>query len=185
MLDGGADPRYLGRRLLRIASEDIVEVDARALQLAESALATFERLGPPEGELALAQAFLYVATVPTSDTAYAAFKKAMAFVRQTPSYKVRMHLRNSKTNLMQQMDYGQGYQHAHNELLAEVWAYAAEENYFSDELQSATFYHPAGAGLKSKIRYRLAALAAADEDAGQTQSSLRLQVFAPVLLKAR
>ena len=168
MLDGGADPRYLGRRLLRIASEDIGNADPRALQLAESALATFERLGAPEGELALAQAVLYMASVPKSDAAYVAFKEAMAFVRQTPSYEVPMHLRNAPTNLMQQMDYGQGYRHAHNELLADVGAYAAGENYFPDELQPASFYHPAGAGLEAKIRDRLAALAAADEDAGQT-----------------
>ena len=168
MLDGGSDPRYLGRRLLRIASEDIGNADPRALQLAESALATFERLGSPEGELALAQAVLYMASVPKSDAAYAAFKEAMAFVRQTPSYEVPMHLRNAPTNLMQQMDYGQGYRHAHNELLADVGAYAAGGNYFPDELQPATFYHPAGAGLEGRIRDRLAALAAADEDAGQT-----------------
>ena len=168
MLDGGADPRYVGRRLLRMASEDIGNADPRALQLTESALATFERLGSPEGELALAQAVLYMASVPKSDAAYAAFKEAMAFVRETPSYDVPMHLRNAPTNLMQQMGYGQGYRHAHNEALADVDAYAAGENYFPDELQPATFYHPSGAGLEGKIRDRLAALAAADEDAGQT-----------------
>ena len=168
MLDGGADPRYVGRRLLRMASEDIGNADPRALQLTESALATFERLGSPEGELALAQAVLYMASVPKSDAVYAAFKEAMAFVRQTPSYDVPMHLRNAPTNLMQQIGYGQGYRHAHNEALADVDAYAAGENYFPDELQPATFYHPSGAGLEGKIRDRLAALAAADEDAGQT-----------------
>ena len=168
MLDGGADPRYVGRRLLRMASEDIGNADPRALQLTESALATFERLGSPEGELALVQAVLYMASVPKSDAVYAAFKEAMAFVRQTPSYDVPMHLRNAPTNLMQQIGYGQGYRHAHNEALADVDAYAAGENYFPDELQPATFYHPSGAGLEGKIRDRLAALAAADEDAGQT-----------------
>ncbi len=168
MLDGGADPRYVGRRLLRMASEDIGNADPRALQLTESALATFERLGSPEGELALAQAVLYMASVPKSDATYAAFKEAMAFVRETPSYDVPMHLRNAPTNLMQQIGYGQGYRHAHNEALADVGAYAAGENYFPDELQPTTFYHPAAAGLESKIRERLAALAAADKDAGQT-----------------
>ena len=101
MLDGGADPRYIGRRLLRMASEDVGNADPRALQLTESALATYERLGSPEGELALAQAVLYMASVPKSDAAYAAFKEAMAFVRQTPSYDVPMHLRNAPTHLMQ------------------------------------------------------------------------------------
>jgi len=168
ILDGGADPRYVGRRLLRMASEDIGNADPRALQLTESALATFERLGSPEGELALAQAVLYMASMPKSDAAYAAFKEAMAFVCQTPSYDVPMHLRNAPTKLMQQMGYGQGYRHAHSEALAEVGAFAAGENYFPNELQPTTFYHPANAGLESKIRERLAALAAADKDAGQT-----------------
>ena len=162
MLDGGADPRYIGRRLLRMASEDVGNADPRALQLTESALATYERLGSPEGELALAQAVLYLASVPKSDAAYAAFKEAMAFVRQTPSYDVPMHLRNAPTHLMQEMGYGQGYRHAHHAALRDIGAYAAGENYFPDELQPSTFYHPAAAGLENKIRGRLASLSAAD-----------------------
>jgi putative ATPase len=165
MLDGGADPRYIGRRLLRMASEDIGNADPRALQLTESALATYERLGSPEGELALAQTVLYLASVPKSDAAYKAFGEAMAFVRQTPSLSVPMHLRNAPTQLMQSLGYGDGYRHAHNEENAEIGAYAAGERYFPDELEPVTFYHPAAAGLEEKIRQRLQRLAQADEEA--------------------
>jgi putative ATPase len=162
MLDGGADPRYIGRRILRMASEDIGNADPRALQLTESALATFERLGSPEGELALAQAVLYLASVPKSDASYKAFGEAMAFVKQTPSHEVPMHLRNAPTQLMKGMGYGEGYRHAHEENNADVGAYAAGESYFPDELKPVTFYHPAAAGLEEKIRQRLQRLAAAD-----------------------
>ena len=162
MLDGGADPRYIGRRILRMASEDIGNADPRALQLTESALSTFERLGSPEGELALAQAVLYLASVPKSDAAYKAFGEAMAFVKQTPSHEVPMHLRNAPTQMMKGLGYGEGYRHAHAENTTDVGAYAAGENYFPDELQPVTFYHPAAAGLEEKIRQRLQRLAAAD-----------------------
>ena len=165
MLDGGADPRYIGRRLLRMASEDIGNADPRALQLAESAMATYERLGSPEGELALAQTVLYLASVPKSDAAYKAFGEAMAFVRQTPSHSVPMHLRNAPTKLMESLGYGDGYRHAHNEGDDVVEAYAAGEHYFPDELEPVTFYHPAAAGLEDKIRQRLQRLAQADEEA--------------------
>ncbi len=169
MLDGGADPRYIGRRILRMASEDIGNADPRALQLAEAALSTFERLGSPEGELALAQAVLYLASVPKSDSAYQAFGAAMAFVRQNPSYDVPMHLRNAPTSLMKSMGYGDGYRHAHNESIQGLGAYAAGERYFPDELEPVTFYHPAAAGLEDKIRQRLQGLAQADKEA-QKQS---------------
>ena len=162
MLDGGADPRYIGRRILRMASEDIGNADPRALQLTESALATFERLGSPEGELALAQAVLYLASVPKSDASHKAFGEAMAFVKQTPSHEVPMHLRNAPTQLMKGMRYGEGYRHAHEENNADLGAYAAGESYFPDELKPVTFYHPAAAGLEKKIRQRLQRLAAAD-----------------------
>ena len=119
MLDGGADPRYIGRRILRMASEDIGNADPRALQLTESALSTFERLGSPEGELALAQAVLYLASVPKSDAAYKAFGEAMAFVKQTPS-RVPMHLRNAPTQMMKGLGYGEGYRHAHAENTTDV-----------------------------------------------------------------
>ena len=162
MLDGGANPRYIGRRILRMASEDIGNADPRALQLTESALSTFERLGSPEGELALAQAVLYLASVPKSDAAYKAFGEAMAFVKQTPSHEVPMHLRNAPTQMMKGLGYGEGYRHAHAENTTDVGAYAAGENYFPDELQPVTFYHPAAAGLEEKIRQRLQRLAAVD-----------------------
>lgn len=169
MLDGGADPRYIGRRILRMASEDIGNADPRALQLAEAALSTFERLGSPEGELALAQAVLYLASVPKSDSAYQAFGAAMAFVRQNPSYDVPKHLRNAPTTLMKSMGYGDGYRHAHNESTEGLGAYAAGERYFPDELEPVTFYHPAAAGLEDKIRQRLQRLTQADKEA-QEQS---------------
>ena len=169
MLDGGADPRYLGRRMLRMASEDVGNADPRALQLTESALATYERLGSPEGELALAQAVLYLACVPKSDAAYKAFSDAMAFVRQTPSHDVPMHLRNAPTNMMKDLGFGDGYRHAHGEQLDDIGGYAAGENYFPDELPPETFYYPAAAGLEDKIRQRLSRLAKADDDATDNQ----------------
>ena len=171
MLDGGADPRYIGRRLLRMASEDVGNADPRALQLTESALATFERLGSPEGELALAQAVLYVASVPKSDAAYQAFNSAMAFVRETPSHDVPMHLRNAPTSLMKDLGFGDGYRHAHAENVEDLGAYAAGENYFPDELPAVTFYHPAASGLEEKIRRRLARMAQADASATQQVDS--------------
>jgi putative ATPase len=171
MLDGGADPRYIGRRLLRMASEDVGNADPRALQLTESALATFERLGSPEGELALAQAVLYLASVPKSDAAYQAFNSAMAFVRETPSHDVPMHLRNAPTSLMKDLGFGDGYRHAHAENVEDLGAYAAGENYFPDELPAVTFYHPAASGLEEKIRRRLARMAQADASAAQQVDS--------------
>lgn len=164
MLDGGADPRYLGRRILRMASEDVGNADPRALQLTESALATYERLGSPEGELALAQAVLYLASVPKSDAVYKAFGQARAFVEQSPSLDVPMRLRNAPTRLMKDLGYGEGYRHAHAENSPDVGAYAAGENYFPDELTPPTFYHPNSSGLEEKIRQRLLKLANADAD---------------------
>jgi len=164
MLDGGADPRYIGRRLIRMASEDVGNADPRALELTLAAMASYERLGSPEGELALAQAVLYLASVPKSDAAYQAFNQAMAYVKETPSYAVPMHIRNAPTGLMKNLGYGDGYRHAHNENTSEG-AYAAGENYFPDEMPPQQFYHPAAAGLEEKIRARLARLAALDEQA--------------------
>ncbi len=161
MLDGGADPRYLGRRLLRMASEDIGNADPRALEMAQAALATYERLGSPEGELALAQLTLYLASVPKSDAAYKAFNAAMAYVRETGSLAVPMHLRNAPTNLMKAHGYGADYRHAHNEDTPEG-AYAAGESYMPDDAPPAAFYAPTDQGLEAKIRARLARLAALD-----------------------
>lgn len=170
MLDGGADPRYLGRRLIRIASEDVGNADPRALDMTLSAVATYERLGSPEGELALAQAVLYLASVPKSDAAYQAFNAAMAFVRDSPSLPVPLHLRNAPTNLMSELGYGGNYRHAHNETTTEG-AYAAGEQYFPDGVSPPTFYQPTNQGLEAKIASRLARLADLDARAQTTQIS--------------
>ena len=166
MLDGGADPRYIGRRMVRMASEDVGNADPRALELALTALETYERLGSPEGELALAQAVLYLASVPKSDAAYQAFNAAMEFVRSTPSYEVPMHIRNAPTTLMKDLGYGADYRHAHNEL-TEEGAYAAGENYFPAEIDPQHFYDPLASGLEDKIRQRLQRLRRMDQQAGE------------------
>ena len=167
MLDGGADPRYIGRRLVRFASEDVGNADPRALELTLAALTSYERLGSPEGELALAQAVLYLASVPKSDAAYRAFGAAMALVRSTPSYEVPMQIRNAPTQLMQDLGYGADYRHAHNEQ-TEEGAYAPGETYFPDELASQRFYEPLSSGLEEKIRNRLARLRALDAQANES-----------------
>ncbi len=161
MLDGGADPRYIGRRLVRFASEDVGNADPRALELTLAALTSYERLGSPEGELALAQAVLYLASVPKSDAAYRAFGAAMSLVRATPSFEVPMQIRNAPTQLMQDLGYGADYRHAHNEQ-TEEGAYAAGESYFPDEMAPQRFYEPLSSGLEDKIRNRLARLRALD-----------------------
>ena len=166
MLDGGADPRYIGRRLVRMASEDVGNADPRALEMTLAALASYERLGSPEGELALAQAVLYLASVPKSDAVYKAFNEAMAFVKETPSYEVPMQLRNAPTSLMKALGYGEGYRHAHNEMTDEG-AYAPGENYFPEEIRAPVFYQPHSAGLEEKIRLRLARLHGLDQAAAE------------------
>ncbi len=166
MLDGGADPRYLGRRLVRMASEDVGNADPRALELTLSAVQTYERLGSPEGELALAQAVLYLASVPKSDAAYQAFNQAMAYVRSTPSHPVPMHLRNAPTGMMKHMGYGAEYRHAHNER-TELGAFAPGEHYFPEEVEPPSFYRPTDQGLESRIGARLARLAEMNRNAGQ------------------
>lgn len=164
MLDGGADPRYVGRRLVRMASEDVGNADPRALEITLAALHSYERLGSPEGELALAQAVLYLASVPKSDAAYRAFNAAMDFVKENPSYEVPMHIRNAPTKMMRSMGYGDDYRHAHNEVTNEG-AYAAGEDYFPEEMDPQAFYHPQSAGLEEKIRTRLERLRALDKSA--------------------
>ncbi len=160
MLDGGCDPRYIARRLVRMASEDVGNADPRALQMTLAAWDAFDRLGSPEGELALAQAVLYLASVPKSNAVYVAYGAAMEHVRSTPSYEVPMHLRNAPTRLMKEMGYGEDYRYAHDE----ADAYAAGENYFplgmgGDEPE---YYRPAQRGLEAKIKARLARLRVAD-----------------------
>ncbi len=169
MLDGGADPRYIGRRLIRLASEDVGNADPRALEMTLAAVHAYERLGSPEGDLALAQAVLYLASVPKSDAAYTAFSAAMAFVKETPSYGVPMHIRNAPTAMMKNMGYGAGYRHAHAQTTDEG-AYAAGENYFPEEMQAEEFYQPTEQGLEAKIKTRLAKLKTLDR---QSQDSKR------------
>ncbi|MEO6928379.1 MAG: replication-associated recombination protein A [Casimicrobiaceae bacterium] len=161
MLDGGADPLYMARRMVRMATEDIGLADPRALGMALDAAATFERLGSPEGELALAQCVLYLAVAPKSNAVYTAYNAARAFIKQDGSRPVPMRLRNAPTKLMKGLGYGQGYRYAHDE----EDAYAAGEHYLPDDMPSVAFYAPTDRGLEARIRARLDALHARDRSA--------------------
>ena len=154
MLDGGADPLYVGRRMIRMASEDIGLADPRALQITLDAVATFERLGTPEGELALAEAVIYLACATKSNAVYIAYNAARAFIANDGSRPVPLRLRNAPTRLMKHLGYGKDYRYAHNE----EDAYAAGEHYFPDGMQAARWYVPTERGLEAKIGERLAAL---------------------------
>ncbi len=151
MLDGGIDQQYLARRIVRIASEDIGNADPRALQLAVSAWEAQERLGSPEGELALAQAVVYLACAPKSNAVYQAYNQAMQDAKQHGSLEVPVHLRNAPTSLMKSLDYGKHYRYAHNE----PEAYAAGENYFPEGLEDTQYYYPVSRGLEIKITEKL------------------------------
>ncbi|MDO6681083.1 replication-associated recombination protein A [Oceanobacter sp. 5_MG-2023] len=151
MLDGGCDPLYLARRIVRMASEDVGNADPRALGLCLNAWDTQERLGSPEGELALAQAVVYLACAPKSNAVYKAYNEVRALVASQPGYEVPIHLRNAPTQLMKELDYGAEYRYAHDE----PGAFAAGENYFPVELKDARFYHPVARGLESKISQKL------------------------------
>jgi putative ATPase len=163
MLDGGADPHYLARRMIRMASEDIGLADPRALTVAIDAAQTYERLGSPEGELALAEAVLYLACAAKSNATYLAYNRARAFIKQDGSRPVPAHLRNAPTQLMKQLGYGYEYRYAHDE----PEAYAAGEHYFPDELPEQRFYEPTPRGLEGKIAERLAHLRDLDKKAGK------------------
>ena len=154
MLDGGADPRYMARRLVRMASEDIGLADPRALRLALDAAETYERLGTPEGELALAECVVYLAMAPKSNAVYNAFNEAKAFIRQDGTRPVPLHLRNAPTKLMKDLDYGKNYRYAHDE----EEGFAAGENYFPDGMAPPQFYRPVERGLEIRIAEKLAAL---------------------------
>ncbi|MFT4242420.1 MAG: replication-associated recombination protein A [Acidovorax sp.] len=151
MLDGGADPRYMARRIVRMAWEDIGLADPRAMQLANEAAQTYERLGSPEGELALAQAVLYLAVAPKSNAGYMAYNKARAFVKQDGTRPVPMHLRNAPTRLMKELDYGKGYRYAHDE----EGGFAAGESYLPEGMEPPGFYQPVPRGLEIKIAQKL------------------------------
>ena len=161
MLDGGADPRYLARRIVRMAWEDIGLADPRAIQLTQDAALTYERLGSPEGELALAQAVIYLAVAAKSNAGYVAYNAARAFVAQDGSREVPLHLRNAPTKLMKQLDYGKDYRYAHDE----ADGYAAGENYFPDDMPQVSFYQPTERGLEAKIAEKLARLRELDAQA--------------------
>jgi putative ATPase len=161
MLDGGADPLYLGRRLVRMASEDIGLADPRALRVTLDACETYERLGSPEGELALAEAALYLAIAPKSNAAYLAFGAARELVRNDTTRPVPEHLRNAPTRLMKELGYGREYRYAHDE----PDAYAAGENYFPEGMKPAEFYRPTEQGLEARIREHLERLHRLDADA--------------------
>jgi len=165
MLDGGADPRYLARRIVRMAWEDIGLADPRAIDITLSAAQTYERLGSPEGELALAQAVLYMAVAAKSNAGYVAYNAARAFISQDSSREVPLHLRNAPTKLMKQLDYGKGYRYAHDE----AGGYAAGENYFPDGMPEVRFYQPTDHGLEAKIAEKLDHLRELDEAAKKTK----------------
>jgi putative ATPase len=151
MLDGGADPLYVGRRVVRMAVEDIGLADPRGLRLALDACETYERLGSPEGELALAEAVIYLAAAPKSNAVYEAYNAARALVSRDQTRPVPMHLRNAPTRLMKDLGYGKGYRYAHDE----EGGYAAGENYFPEGMAPVEWYRPTDRGLEMRIREKL------------------------------
>jgi putative ATPase len=161
MIDGGCDPLYVARRVVRMASEDIGNADPRALDLALNAWDVQERLGSPEGELAVAQAVVYLACAAKSNAVYLAWNQAREHVRRSGSLEVPLHLRNAPTRLMKELGYGRRYRYAHDE----PGAYAAGETYFPEELGNPTYYRPVARGLEIKIREKLAHLRALDRAA--------------------
>jgi len=161
MLDGGTDPRYLARRIVRMAWEDIGLADPRAAQVAAAAAETYERLGSPEGELALAEAVIYMAMAAKSNAAYVAYNAARAFVAKDGSRPVPLQLRNAPTKLMKDLDYGKNYRYAHDE----AEAYAAGEDYFPEGMPPVEWYRPVGRGLEIKIGEKLAHLRELDREA--------------------
>lgn len=161
MLDGGADPRYMARRLVRMAWEDIGLADPRAMQITNEAAQTYERLGSPEGELALAQAVLYLAVAPKSNAGYKAYNQMKALVKADSTRPVPMHLRNAPTKMMKDMDWGKSYRYAHDE----EGGFAAGEDYFPDGMDNPHFYQPVERGLEIKIGQKLADLRTLNQQA--------------------
>ncbi len=161
MLDGGVDPRYAARRLIRMASEDIGLADPRALRMALDAAETYERLGSPEGELTLAQAVVYLAVAPKSNAVYTAYKAVRAFIAADGTRPVPLHLRNAPTKLMKNLDYGKGYRYAHDE----EGGFAAGEDYWPEGMQPPGFYEPVPRGLEIRIGEKLDELRRLNEEA--------------------
>ena len=161
MLDGGTDPRYLARRVVRMAVEDIGLADPRGLEIALAAAETYERLGSPEGELAIAQAIVYLSVAPKSNALYVGYNAARAFVQGDSSRPVPLRLRNAPTRLMKDLGYGAGYRYAHDE----ADAFAAGERYFPDGLTPPHFYEPTDRGVEARIRERLSQLRAQGDKA--------------------
>jgi putative ATPase len=161
MLDGGADPLYVGRRLVRMAVEDIGLADPRALRVTLDACETYERLGSPEGELAFAEAVVYLAVAAKSNAVYDAYNAARAFVSRDSTRPVPLHLRNAPTRLMKDLGYGKDYRYAHDE----DGGYAAGETYLPDGMPQVDWYRPTERGMEAKIREKLAHLRSLDEKA--------------------
>lgn len=165
MLDGGADPYYLARRIIRMAWEDIGLADPRAMQIANDAAQTYERLGKPEGELALGQAVIYLAVAAKSNAGYNAYNRARAYVQQDSSREVPVHLRNAPTQLMKELGHGHAYRYAHDE----PHAYAAGETYLPEGMTPPHWYQPVPRGLEIKIADKLGFLRQLDEAAKSTK----------------
>jgi len=163
MLDGGADPRYMARRLVRMASEDIGLADPRALRLALDAAEVYERLGTPEGELALAECVIYLAVAPKSNAVYKAYNEVKAFIKKDGTRPVPMHLRNAPTKLMKELDYGKGYRYAHDE----EGGFAAGESYLPDGMAPPGFYRPVERGLEIRIAEKMRELQRRNEGAAE------------------
>ena len=163
MLDGGAEPKYMARRLIRMAAEDIGLADPRALRLALDAAEVYERLGSPEGELALAECVVYLAVAPKSNAVYKAFNEAKALIKKDGTRPVPMHLRNAPTKMMKDMDWGKGYRYAHDE----EDGFAAGENYMPQGLENTDFYRPVERGLEIKIAEKLRLLREKNKQAGK------------------
>ena len=177
MIDGGVDPRYAARRLVRMASEDIGLADPRALRLALDAAETYERLGSPEGELALAEAVVYLAMAPKSNAVYAAFNAARAFIKSDRTRPGALRLRNAPTALMKGLDYGKGYRYAHDE----AGAFAAGERYWPDDMEAQRSIEPAPRGLEISIGERLAELRRLNEEAKRSSGRASERGALPLL----
>ena len=173
MLDGGADPLYLARRIVRMAVEDVGLADPRALRLALDATETYERLGSPEGELALAEAVLYMAVAAKSNAVYNAYNAARAFVREDGTRPVPLHIRNAPTRLMKDLGYGKDYRYAHDE----ADAFAAGETYFPDGMPEVSWYRPTERGLEGKIREKLDDLRRRNAEAGKKRQMIDIQLL--------